>query len=218
MNNGNTQAILPLKYCEMGCSLSFDFSSKIWQGTELPMLKWGRLCQNSCQSPSDRSSNHHAEAQRPGQLRPAHCPKDAEQINRIYRVTVEVQGEEIPVAVPCSPIEENTRSFHGQILWRYVLEVNKMNPIHQLAVSSLFWMNLSSRWTSSNTFVVDETSTVDSCSVFKFLTFLRKLSLPRTQRNHLCSLLTDFPNLTQKAWVTECNTTTGTRRQMWILQ
>lgn len=113
------------------------------------------------------------------------APKDAEQINRIYLVAVKVQGDEIPVAVACSPIEENTRSFHGQILRRYVLEVNKIK------------MNM------SNTFVVDETSsTVDSCSL---LTFLRKLSLP-------CSLLTDFPNLAQKAWVTEGNTTAGTRR------
>lgn len=73
-------------------------------------------------------------------------------------LTVKVQGDGIPVTLPRGPIEENTRSFHGQILWLYALEVNKMNPIRQLAVSSLFSMNVSLRWTSSNTFGSNETS------------------------------------------------------------
>ncbi|MED6292167.1 hypothetical protein CHARACLAT_030902 [Characodon lateralis] len=33
-------------------------------------------CQSKRDSASDRSSNHHAEAERPGQPRPAHCPID----------------------------------------------------------------------------------------------------------------------------------------------
>ncbi len=159
----NWLAISASKYQEIGCSsLSFDYTCKICDGTELEKLQRQRLfiVQNRCQSKEDAvfwqtlKSSRRSPESRPACFTPEKLSVRGWDIIAAFinwTSSFEALKKKLFKSAPLKSIDAKLQQ--GNALWHYG-NVWEGNRVSRPAICSWFWTKSSSKWTC--TFLVNK--------------------------------------------------------------